>query len=144
MGRLSAAASSSLSLVTIAQEKSRAMLSTPERPVLSKVLAILRAMPCKRLLRRAMRTPSAARLDCSLMVRLPFRSCFVSCAWRDGKTAGGAPNRRRARIDDDGGHGRFDDRRPLDSLVGLHRLETADARSNETMAREISAPNPFD
>ena len=34
------------------QEKSRAMLSTPERPVRNSVLAILRAMPSKRLAAR--------------------------------------------------------------------------------------------
>src|ERR1700679_535665 len=115
------------------------MLSTPERPVRSSVLAILRAMPCKRLLSRARRTPSLTpSFDDSRMAWLLFECC-ASNARRDRQAAGGAPDCCGAGIDDDCGDRRFDDRRPLHAFVSLHRLETADARVDEAMAGEIGA-----
>ena len=48
IGRLSAVASKSCWAVKITQEKSRAMVRMPERPVRCSVLAILRAMPSNR------------------------------------------------------------------------------------------------
>ena len=58
IGRLSAAASRRQSAVRITQEKSCALLSTPERAVRNRVFCILRAMLSMRLERIAMRTPS--------------------------------------------------------------------------------------
>ena len=59
IGRLSLTVSSRFSAVTMQQEKSRALLRTPERPVRSSVLAILAQMASIRLLTIAICTPSS-------------------------------------------------------------------------------------
>src|SRR5262249_41050028 len=84
-------------------EKSRAVLSTPERPVRSKVFAIFLTMLSKRLWRMASRTPSTLReLAWSgalmlLIVKTPSR-------WRLGVDTNG-----EAAIS-----------RPLDGGTGIH------------------------
>ena len=70
IGRLSAAASSSCSAVRSTQEKSRAMVRMPERPVRSSVFAILRAMPSKRAVRTASWTPVMLFVCLDVMARL--------------------------------------------------------------------------
>ena len=55
------------------QEKSRAMFSTPERPVRSRVFAIFEATLSKRLESTASRTPSKLR-------SVPFAVSFLATA----------------------------------------------------------------
>src|ERR1700733_3465135 len=93
IGRLSAKASSSSSAVRITQEKSRAIVSMPERPLRSSVLAILRAMPLSRLPKIANSTPEI------LFIAFDFRQArnVNDQASRFGKATG------RTWVDDHGG-----------------------------------------
>ena len=99
IGRLSASASSSWSAVTMQQEKSCAVLSTPERAVRNSVLAILRAIVSRRLASIAMRTPSCC-------ARSAGDHGLAPCSGTPQTVIDRLPSavRRgdRARVDDDG------------------------------------------
>ena len=121
--------SSRFSAVTMQQEKSRALLSTPERPVRRSVLAILAQMASIRLLMIAICTPSsvpsALRVSVFLAIaRLPGSRRYQETA--RGPALGLGPG-----VDHNGGEGRFDDRGPVHGLAWSHAVEVHDARLDQ-------------
>ena len=108
------------------QEKSRALLSTPDRPVRSNVLAILAQMASIRLLTIAICTPSSVPSALRVSVFLA-----IACLLRSGgyqETAGGPALGLGPGVDHNGGEGRFDDRGPRDGLARTHAIEVHHAR----------------
>ena len=84
-GRPSAEASSSLSAVTIAQEKSRAWLMTDERAERSSVFVISRQMPSSRLATTARRIGSNVRSSTVLTAWPPLATNWQMRASRSSR-----------------------------------------------------------
>ena len=125
MGKLSAAVTSSCCAVRTMQEKSRAIVRIPERPVRCRVFAILRATPSKRAVSTASSAPLIGGACRSVNPRL-LNSHFNNKASRSVLACAGA------RVDDDGGKSGFDNGRPRHSQVRLQHLETMNRGAHPT------------
>src|SRR5258707_2053785 len=116
IGNPSAQASSWLSPVTMAQEKSRALLMTADRPARSSVLVISRTTPSMRLAITAVSTGSMVEDACSLMfgtrcARGSTDAEDVVAGARDGRRCLREHDQGRCRLlDNGGGRGAVDPR----------------------------------
>src|SRR5215831_11677699 len=146
-GRPSADASRRLSPVTMAQEKSRPVVSTAERPARSRVLVISRTMASNRLAITASWTGSsgagyAARLrplDLGLRSATPRGGRGRPADGEQVVVVAGDPGRAGG-IQYDRGGGLFDDRGTMDGHPRGKRGAPVDGRVQVALVREERRP----